>query len=191
MFKLMIITVSTREGRKGGIFGEWIEAIAARDPDWEIDAVDLMTLNLPMYDEPEHPRLGNYHNDYTKAWSASVAAADAFITVTPEYNFSAPPSIINALDYLAREWAYKPMAFVSYGGLSGGTRSVQMLKQVVTTLKIVPIVEAVTVPMFTSHIDAEGNLNPSPPMERSADAMLAELKKWTGPLSVMRAPAQP
>jgi NAD(P)H-dependent FMN reductase len=107
--------------------------------------------------------------------------------VTPEYNFGAPPSIINALDYLAREWAYKPMAFVSYGGLSGGTRGVQMLKQVVTTLKIVPIVEAVTVPMFTSHIDAEGKLNPSPSMERSADAMLAELKKWVGPLNGMRA----
>ena len=188
MHKLMIITVSTREGRKGGVFGEWIEGIVARDTDWEVDAVDLKALNLPMLDEPEHPRLGNYRNTHTKAWSAKVAAADAFITVTPEYNFSTPPSIINALDYLSREWAYKPMAFVSYGGLSGGTRSVQMLKQVVTSLKIVPIFEAVTVPMFTTHLDAEGKLIEYPPMERSAEAMLAELKKWTGPLKGMREP---
>jgi NAD(P)H-dependent FMN reductase len=186
LYKLMIITVSTREGRKGGLFGKWIEAIAARDPDWDIHAVDLAELNLPMLDEPEHPRLKNYHRDYTKAWSAMVDAADAFIAVTPEYNYSAPPSLINALDHVLLEWAYKPMAFVSYGGLSGGTRSVQMLKQVVTSLKIMPMFEAVNVPFFATLIDQDGKLNPNDSMERSAAAMLAELKKWTGPLKGMR-----
>ena len=114
----MIITVSTREGRKGGLFGKWIETIAAGDPDWDVQSIDLAELNLPMLDEPEHPRLRNYHRDHTKAWSAKVEAADAFIAVTHEYNYSAPPSLINAIDYLEQEWAYKPMAFVSYGGLS-------------------------------------------------------------------------
>jgi len=189
MFKLMIITVSTREGRKGGLFGKWIEGVARHDADWEIEPVDLMALNLPMLDEPEHPRLGHYHNAQTKAWSEMVAATDAFIAVTPEYNYSTRPSIINAIDYLFTEWAYKPMAFVSYGGLSGGTRSVQMLKQVVTSLKIVPVLEAVNVPMFSTLIDAEGKLNPSASMERSAAAMLVELKKWAGPLKRMRAPS--
>jgi NAD(P)H-dependent FMN reductase len=187
-YKLMIITVSTREGRKGGLFGKWIEAIAARDADWDIHAVDLAELDLPLLDEPEHPRLKNYHHDYTKAWSAMVDAADAFIAVTPEYNYSAPPSLINALDHLLLEWAYKPMAFVSYGGLSGGTRSVQMLKQVVTSLKVMPMLEAVNVPFFSTLIDKDSKLNPNESMERSAAAMLTELKKWTGPLKTMRSP---
>ena len=80
------------------------------------------------------------------------------------------------------------MGFVSYGGVSGGTRGVQMLKQIVTALKIVPMVEAVSVPFFTQFIDEEGRLDPNQQMEAGAAGMLAELKKWTGPLKGMRQP---
>ena len=188
MYRLMIITVSTRDGRKGPILAQWIEGLARRDPDWEVVPVDLKALDLPLLDEPEHPRLRHYHHDHTKAWSAMVEPADAFICVVPEYNFGAAPAIINALDYLFGEWAYKPMGFVSYGGVSGGTRGVQMLKQIVTALKIVPMVEAVSVPFFTQFIDEEGRLDPNQQMETGAAGMLAELKKWTGPLKGMRQP---
>jgi len=189
MYKLMIITASTREGRKGPILAKWIEGLV-RASDWEVAPVDLKTLALPMLDEPEHPRLEHYHFEHTKAWSAEVRAADAFIVVTPEYNFFAPPALINAFDYLLHEWAYKPMAFVSYGGVSGGTRSVQAIKQIVTSLKIVPIFEAVNVPFFTQFIDAEGHFAANEQTMKGAHGMLAELKKWTGPLKGMRDSAQ-
>ena len=92
MYRLMTIIASTRNGRKGVPVARWIEAEAGKDADWEVVPVDLKTLNLPMLDEPEHPRLGNYQYAHTKAWSAMVAAADAFILITPEYNFYAPPA---------------------------------------------------------------------------------------------------
>jgi NAD(P)H-dependent FMN reductase len=189
MHKLMIITASTRDGRKGPIVARWIEAEARRDADWEVVPVDLKTLALPMLDEPEHPRLRHYHYEHTKRWSAMVEAADAFIAVTPEYNFSAPPALINAFDYLAHEWAYKPLAFVSYGGVSGGTRSVQMLKQIATSLKLVPVLEAVNVPFFAQFIDGDGRFQPNEQTVKGAAGMLAELKKWTGALKSMRGPA--
>ena len=69
--------------------------------------VDLADFNLPVYDEPNHPRLRQYVHDHTKAWSASVEAAAAFVFVTPEYNYFAPPALMNALDYLLHEWSYK------------------------------------------------------------------------------------
>jgi NAD(P)H-dependent FMN reductase len=188
MLKLLIIIASTREGRKGRPVAEWIEAETRKDPDWDVSVVDLKTLNLPMLDEPEHPRFGNYHFQHTKAWSAIVEPTDAFILVTPEYNFYAPPAIVNALDYLSREWAYKPMGFVSYGGISGGSRSVQALKPLVTSLKIVPLVEAVNVPFFVQMI-SEDRFAPNPPTEAGAAAMLAELKKWANALKPMRQPA--
>jgi NAD(P)H-dependent FMN reductase len=189
MLKLLIIVASTREGRKGLPVAKWIEAEVRRDADWEVSTVDLKTLNLPMLDEPEHPRLGNYHFAHTKAWSAIVDAADAFLLVTPEYNFYAAPSMVNAIDYLSREWAYKPMAFVSYGGISGGTRSVQAIKPLVTSVKIVPVVEAVNVPFFARMIDEEGKFVPNPPTEAGAKAMLSELKRWARALHPMRQPA--
>jgi NAD(P)H-dependent FMN reductase len=43
-------------------------------------------VNLPLLEEPEHPRLQHYRHDYTKAWSATVQRADAYVFVTPEYN---------------------------------------------------------------------------------------------------------
>jgi NAD(P)H-dependent FMN reductase len=186
MHRLMIITASTRDGRKGVPVARWIEAEAGKDADWEVAPVDLKTLNLPMLDEPEHPRLGKYVHQHTKAWSTMVEAADAFILVTPEYNFFAPPAIINAIDYLSREWAYKPMAFVSYGGISGGTRAVQALKPLVSAVRVVPLSEAVNLPFFAQYIDAEGQLTATPQIEAGAKAMLAELKKWTIGLKAMR-----
>ena len=65
-----------------------------------------------------------------------MEAADAFVFVTPEYNHGYPASLKNAIDYLNQEWRYKPVGFVSYGGVAAGTRSVEQLQQVVTAVKL-------------------------------------------------------
>src|SRR6202034_4677357 len=91
---------------------------------------------LPMLEEPNRPRLGQYTKRHTKEWSAIIDAADAIVFVTPEYNYGYPASIKNAIDYLHREWNYKPVGFVSYGGIAAGTRAVQPLTQVLTTLRM-------------------------------------------------------
>ena len=77
--------------------------------------------------------------------------------VTPEYNYGPPPSLLNALDYVYKEWNYKSAAFVSYGGVSGGLRAVQIEKHTLTTLKMVPIVEAVTIQMVAQHMNEVGS----------------------------------
>jgi NAD(P)H-dependent FMN reductase len=58
-----------------------------------------------------------------------------------------------AIDYLHHEWGYKPVGFVSYGGVAAGTRAVQQLKQVVTTLRMLPVFESVNIPFYTQFID--------------------------------------
>ena len=65
---------------------------------FRVEAIDLATVDLPMFDEPRHPRLGQYEHEHTKAWSGLVARGDAYVFVTPEYNYGAPPSIVNAID---------------------------------------------------------------------------------------------
>ncbi len=117
----------------------------------------------------------------------AIDVADALIIVTPEYNYGAPPALLNALDYLFKEWAYKPAGFVSYGGLSGGTRSVQMTKQLLTTLKMMPIPEAVNIAFFTKLMDPTGAaFLGSEALEKSAVTMLDELHRWTDALAVLR-----
>jgi NAD(P)H-dependent FMN reductase len=183
---LKIVIASTRPGRVGLPVGEWFEGRARAHGAFDVDLVDLAEVGLPFLDEPNHPRLRKYTQEHTRRWSATVTAADAFVFVTPEYNFGFPAPLKNALDFLHWEWHYKPAGIVSYGGVSAGTRSAQMLKQVLTTLKIMPLFESVSIPFVAQFIDDEGMVQANETMEKAADAMLDELVKVNGALAVLR-----
>lgn len=184
--KLHVVISSTRPGRVGPAVARWFSDFARQHSQFDVRLVDLADFNLPIYDEPNHPAMQQYENAHTKAWSASVDEADAFVFVTPEYNFNPPPSFVNALNYVYREWNYKACGFVSYGGISGGMRAVQMAKQLVTTLKMMPMVEGVAVPMVGQLLDEQGAFVSNELVDHSAQQMLDELSKWTGALTTLR-----
>lgn len=184
--KLHIVICSTRPGRIGPSIARWFQGFAEKHGKFDVALIDLADFRLPMYDEPVHPARQDYKHEHTRKWSASVAAGDAYIFVTPEYNYSPPPSLVNALDYVYREWNYKPCGFVSYGGVSGGLRAVQAVKMQITTLKMMPMVEGVMVPMAASHIDAEAKFQSNDLIDKSAGTLLDELRYWTDGLKAMR-----
>jgi NAD(P)H-dependent FMN reductase len=184
--RLEVIIASTRPGRVGWPVGSWFLERARAHGRFDVVLIDLKELALPMLDEPKHPRLGQYEHEHTKRWSETVEAADAFVFVSPEYNTGTPPALVNALDYLHAEWAYKPVAFVSYGGVSGGTRSAQMTKQIVTTLRMVPLFEAVQIPFVTKYIGDNGAFQANETFDNAAKAMLDELHRWAEALKPMR-----
>lgn len=187
MPKLGIIIASVREGRGGLPVAEWFATLARAHGAFDVTLIDLKAVDLPLLDEPEHPRLKKYRRDKTKEWSATIAALDAFVVVTPEYNYGSPPALVNALDHLYVEWNYKAIGFVSYGGVSGGTRSVQMTRSIVTSLKMVPIVEAVHIPFYTKLLDqASRRFNGGEVHEKAAKTMLDELARWTAALGSLR-----
>ncbi|MFG3604666.1 NADPH-dependent FMN reductase [Micromonospora chersina] len=187
MTTLQIIIASTRPGRLGLPVAEWIHAAAVKHGGFDqVELVDLAEWNLPFMDEPNHPRLRRYVHQHTRDWSATIDRADAFLIVMPEYNYGYTAPLKNAIDYLAHEWAYKPVGLVSYGGVSAGTRAAQMIKQVLTTLKMTPIPEAVHIPFVAQFIDDDGALRPNETMDASAEAMLDELVHWTTALAPLR-----
>jgi NAD(P)H-dependent FMN reductase len=186
MNNIKIITSTTREGRKGIAVANWITDVARQNDQYNIELLDLAEINLPFMDEPHHPRLQQYQHEHTKKWSETISSADAFIIVLGEYNFGFPAPIKNALDYLFNEWKYKPVAFVSYGGVSGGLRSTQMLKQVVTALNMMPVVDQVNIPFFAKHINDNGKFQADEVLTKSADAMLKELERWSEALKAVR-----
>jgi NAD(P)H-dependent FMN reductase len=186
MFKLSVVIASTRPGRAGLPIGNWFFEQAKRYAKFDAQLVDLKEQALPLLDEPKHPRFGQYEHEHTKRWSAVVSATDAFVFVTPEYNYGAPPSLINALDFLYKEWGYKAAGFVSYGGMSGGTRSVQVLKNTLTTLKVVPLPEAVNIPFFSKLMKEDGTFPGNDTLVQAGVAMLDELLRWTEALRVLR-----
>ncbi|MBW0146182.1 NADPH-dependent FMN reductase [Marinobacter arenosus] len=187
--KLQTIICSTRPGRVGPPVAEWFHGFANEDGSFVSTLIDIADFNLPVYDEPNHPRMQKYEHEHTKAWSKSVSEADAYVFVLPEYNYCPPASFTNALDYVYNEWNYKPCGFVSYGGVSGGLRSAQLAKQLVTSLKMMPMMEGVMVQMPWNSLDDNRNFQASEHHENSATAMLAELVKWARALQSIRAPS--
>lgn len=183
---LKIITSTTREGRTGIHIAKWVTELAKTKPNLNVQLLDLAEINLPFMDEPNHPRFQKYMHDHTKNWSKMIGEADAYIIVLAEYNYGFPAPIKNALDYLFNEWKYKPVAFVSYGGISAGLRSTQMLKQVVTTLGMVPIPEQVNIPFHAKLIDEDKIFHPDIQIINSTEAMLEQLAKWSDALKIMR-----
>jgi NAD(P)H-dependent FMN reductase len=186
---LQVIVGSTRPGRKGLAVARWVQRLAEEHGGFDVELVDLAEVALPLFDEPEHPRLQRYTHQHTKDWSATVRRADAFVFVTPEYNHSFPAALKNALDHLHVEWADKAAALVSYGGVSAGLRAATALKPVLTALRMVPVVEAATIPFFTQFLTEDGEFVPNAELEAGAKAMLDELARVTPVLRSLRAAA--
>ena len=185
--KLHVILGSTRPGRRGLPIAKWFVERAKVHGNFDVTFVDLAEINLPLLDEPHHPRFGNYTKDHTKKWSAIVKEADAFVFVTPEYNYSAAPALTNALDFLSKEWGYAAAATVSYGGVSGGLRAVIQTKNTLSALRMMVIPEAVVIPFFTNHIVDDVFTKDTEGLEKSVPVVLDELAKWTNALRDLRA----
>ncbi|WP_158964074.1 NADPH-dependent FMN reductase [Chachezhania sediminis] len=187
---LKIIIGSTRPGRAGPKVAEWVAKEAEVHGGFSVEVLDLADFELPLLDEPNHPMMQQYHHDHTKRWAAAIADGDAFIFVTPEYDYYPPASLINAVQVLSREWNYKPAGVVSYAFVSGGLRAAQELRMLLSNLSVVALPGTVPVPFFPSFIGEDGVLTPNEQMSQGANALLDELVKWGAALKPMRAPAE-
>jgi NAD(P)H-dependent FMN reductase len=133
----LVIAGSLRARRLAIHITEWVAKVGRETTGGAFEVVDLKDWPLPMDDEPGVPHTGQYQFEHTRAWSRKIAAAPAFVFVTPQYNWGYPAGLKNALDHLYGEWGGKPAMIVSYGGHGGG-RSAEQLQQVCLALKMTP-----------------------------------------------------
>lgn len=183
---LKVIIGSTRPSRQGPIVASWVAEEAKGHEAFAVDLVDLAAVGLPLLDEPEHPARRNYTHEHTRRWSAIIEPADAFVFVTPEYDYFPPASLINAIQCLSLEWRHKPAGVVSYGGVSGGLRSSEVLRSLMSAVNMMPLPQTVPVPFFTKFI-ADGVFQPNAEMTTGVGGMLKELARWGDALKPMRA----
>jgi NAD(P)H-dependent FMN reductase len=183
--RVAVIVGSVREGRFGPVVADWLAGVADGHGGFEADVVDLAETDLPMV----LPAFGAVPAASVVAEVAKVTprleAADAFVVVTPEYNHSYPASLKNAIDWHRTEWTAKPVAFVSYGGMSGGLRAVEHLRAVFAELHAVTIRETVSFHGAHARFGADGQ----PTDEAAAvaaKAMLDQLSWWARSLAEAR-----
>jgi NAD(P)H-dependent FMN reductase len=177
--KVGLIYGSVREGRLCDRVAEWAaKRISAGGP-FLIDPIDPRQIMLACWPEPMGPQ-------ELAGLRSRIARADAFVVVTPEYNHGYPAALKLVIDSASREWQAKPVAFVSYGGVSGGLRAVEQLRQVFAELHAVSIRDSVSFSNAWSRFDAGGELINSPEPERAMTAMLASLRWWATVLKQAR-----
>lgn len=182
--RLAVIIGSTRNGRFGPTVARWFVTRARRHSDLDIDLIDLAQAGLPPtlgdHDEPVPPPV--------RELGARLAAADAFVIVTPEYNQSFPAPLKTAIDWFYREWHAKPVAFVSYGRESGGLHAVAQLRQIFSELHAVTIQSTVSLPCYWDLFAADGSWpKADAACDISVTAMLDQLLWWARALSEARA----
>lgn len=176
---IKFILGSTRDGRAGEKVAKWIFDLASQHKGFKAELLDLKELNLPWYTDATSPAyVKGYSNPITQKWSEKISSADAIVLICPEYNHGYSAPVKNALDLLYHEWNFKPISFVSYGGISAGTRATQQLKQVALELQMHPIRESVHIPMIWQAFDENGQLKNIEVYNQSAQAMLDKLVFW-------------
>jgi NAD(P)H-dependent FMN reductase len=158
--KLGIIVGTTREGRQTPKQAKWVANTAEQFEDVEVTVIDLADYPMPFFTESISPR---YNPNRTPAPEVQkfldvVAAQDAYVFVTPEYNHSIPAVLKNAFDYLTWELNRKPAAIVSHGTV-GGARAAMHLKEILSEGKAVPIPNFVAFHGVSEGLDDDGNIS--------------------------------
>jgi NAD(P)H-dependent FMN reductase len=169
----MVIIGSVREGRMAETVAKW--AVKHLEHEGiELDIADLKDIELPFFNEATHPVVANgkYKNKVATAWAKRVAETDAFIMITAEYNHAPTAVLKNAIDWVAQGWYHKPVGFISYGGIAGGTRAVQQLKQILLEVRMYPVHDNVHIPFVRDAFDEKGN-----PVREGLDDNLEALSK--------------
>ncbi|MEU3202572.1 NAD(P)H-dependent oxidoreductase [Streptomyces cyaneofuscatus] len=173
--KVAVILGSNREGRFGPVIADWFLGRAARYDGIETELIDVVTAQLP---DALSFSPGPEEAARVAAVSARLAAADAFVVLTPEYNHSFPAPLKNLIDWHRTEWQAKPVAFVSYGGRSGGLRAVEQLRQVFAEMHTVTVRDTVSFHNAGALFDDEGNHRDPADVGAAAKALLDQLAWW-------------
>ncbi|RDG35419.1 NADPH-dependent FMN reductase [Streptomyces corynorhini] len=173
--KLAVILGSNREGRFGPVVSDWFLSRTAARADFTTDLIDLAETDLPSaLSFSPGPRA---RAELAKVTSR-LAAADAFVVLTPEYNHSFPAVIKSLIDWHFYEWQAKPVGFVSYGGISGGLRAVEQLRQVFAELHAVTVRDTVSFHRAGERFDDQGRPEDPVGCDTAARTMLDQLAWW-------------
>ncbi|MGN8114656.1 NADPH-dependent FMN reductase [Labrys sp. 22185] len=177
--RLGLIYGSSRHGRFCDTIGQWAHSRIAHTRQFDIDIVDPQQIDLAaLLHQEDCPA--------RQALRRRLADADCFVLVTPEYNHGYTAAAKLIIDAAGREWAEKPIAFVSYGGISGGLRAIEQLRLVFGELHAIALRDSVSLANAWRAIDAEGRLMPGPETCQAMEVMIGQLQRWAGALRQIR-----
>jgi NAD(P)H-dependent FMN reductase len=185
--KIGIIVGSTRPGRFADHPAKWINELAGKRDEFDVELLDLRDWPMPFFNEEMSPAWAPSKNEVAIRWQKKIDSLDGFIVIAAEYNRGPTAVLKNALDYGYKEWNKKPVAFVGYGGV-GGARSVEQLRLHAIELQMAPTRAAVhiQIPVYLAVLKGEKGLNDFPELVQGAKDMLDQFTWWLKALTTAR-----
>ncbi|MFI9800409.1 NADPH-dependent FMN reductase [Streptomyces sp. NPDC052302] len=170
--KIGVLIGSVRPGRFADKVSRWFLSEIGQRDDMETHVIDLsepvladeLKLTLEQSDAPTLAR--------------RIGGLDGFVVITPEYNHGYPAALKLAVDYVYREWRAKPVGFVSYGGMAGGQRAVEQLRQVFAEMHAVTLRDTVSFHMAWERFDDDGRPHDEDGTAKAAAVLLDQLAWW-------------
>jgi NAD(P)H-dependent FMN reductase len=182
--RIGVILGSTRPGRRGEPVARWVMDEARGRTDAGFELVDLADYPLPHLDEPLPPSMGQYQNEHTRQWAATIGRFDGYVFVTPEYNHGTSGVLKNAIDFLYGEWNNKAMGVVSYG-VAGGVRAAEHLRLVAGELQMADVRTNVALSFFTD-FENFTEFTPGPHQAGLLATLFDQLIAWSEALAPLR-----
>jgi NAD(P)H-dependent FMN reductase len=185
--KLAIVIGSVRPNRFADHAAQWIDEIARRRGDFDVELIDLKDYPMPLFAEQASPAYVPSSDEVARRWQKKMAEFDAYVFTAAEYNRGPTAVLKNALDYAYTEWNNKPVSFVGYGGV-GGARAVEQLRLNAIELQMAPIRAAVHIlfPAYLAVVKEGKTLSEFDYLNQSANDMLDQLAWWTDALKAAR-----
>ncbi|GHE33106.1 NADPH-dependent FMN reductase [Streptomyces capitiformicae] len=173
--RLAVLVGTVRDVRLAPVFAGWFLRAARAHGRFEVDVVDAKYIALPLAVDRRSAEISAEPRKVTPV----LASADAFVVVTGEYNHSFPAALKNLIDWHRTEWQAKPVGFVSYGGMSGGLRAVEQLRQVFAELHAMTVRDSISFHKATALLDATGRIRDEEAYAPTVKSMLGQLEWWS------------
>jgi len=177
--RVALILGSDREGRFGETVARWAAQQIQRRDEFELDVIDPLDLALPTRIQRRPPA-------QVLAYRERIDHADAFVLVVPEYNHGYTAILKAMIDHAKEEWYAKPIAMVSYGGISGGLRAVEQLRLVFAELHAVTLRDTVSFHGARQQFDQDGQPIHADAVGAAMTTLLDRLVWWAEALRQAR-----
>jgi len=169
MLNLVIFGGTLRQGNYNGQVTDFVKQVVEQHSEtWKVTVLKPQELNLTFENEGEAAKI--------PAISEVVAAADAYIIVTPEYNHGYPGSLKYLIDMHFAEYKFKPVSFVGVSdGPWGSVRAIEAWLPVVRTLNLLALKNDVKVSNCDTEI-ANGTFTEPEKWQRRIESLLSDLE---------------
>jgi NAD(P)H-dependent FMN reductase len=191
--RLLVFYGSYRHNRAGIRFARYVVA-QLRGRGHDVELIDAREVGLPMLDRMYKEYAAGTAPPQLEALANKIKAADGFVFVAGEYNWSVQPGLKNLTDHFLEEWFWRPAAIVSYSaGRPGGARSNLAWHGILTEMGMAVVSSTITVPQISSAFSPEGEPtgDGGAAVERAFPRFAADLEWWADAVKRQRSERAP